>query len=67
MVVSSEETCNNCLFVKVFNYFLIVVTKYLISAKSNCISALPYSIYLICNVEGHSAIQLKIKLLYHLG
>ena len=22
MVVSSEGTCNNCLFVKVFNYFL---------------------------------------------
>ena len=21
-VVSSEETCNNCLFVEVFNYFL---------------------------------------------
>ena len=22
VVVSSEETCNNCLFVEVFNYFL---------------------------------------------
>ena len=22
VVVSSERTCNNCLFVKVFNYFL---------------------------------------------
>ena len=22
VLVSSEETCNNCLFVKVFNYFL---------------------------------------------
>ena len=28
--VSSEGTCNNCLFVEVFNYFLVFVTKYLI-------------------------------------
>ena len=30
VAVSSEGTCNNRLFVEIFNYFLIVVTKYLI-------------------------------------
>ena len=35
-VVSGEGTCNNCLFVEVFNYFLIVVTKYLIFLQAIC-------------------------------
>ena len=30
VVVSSERTCNNCLFVEVFNYFLSCRTTYLI-------------------------------------
>ena len=30
VVVSSEGTCNNCLFVKVFTYFLNCSNKYLI-------------------------------------
>ena len=30
VVVSSEETCNNCLFVEVFNNFLNYSNKYLI-------------------------------------
>ena len=35
VVVSSEGTCNNCLFIEVFNNFLncTVVTKYFISCK----------------------------------
>ena len=36
VVVSSEGTCNNCLFVEVFNYFLILVTKYLILLQTIC-------------------------------
>ena len=30
VVVRSEATCNNCLFVEVFNYFLNCNNKYLI-------------------------------------
>ena len=30
VVVSSERTCNNCLFVEVFNYFLNCSNQYLI-------------------------------------
>ena len=30
VVVSSEGTCNNCLFVEMFNYFLKCSNKYLI-------------------------------------
>ena len=37
VVVSSERTCNNCLFVEVFKNFLncTVVTKYLIFLQAN--------------------------------
>ena len=36
VVVSSEGTRNNCLFVVVFNYFLDLVTKYLIFLQAIC-------------------------------
>ena len=34
VVVSSERTCNNCLFVEVFNYFLNCSNEYLIFLKA---------------------------------
>ena len=35
VVVSSERTCNNCLFVEVFNYFLKCSNEILDFAASN--------------------------------